>query len=109
MSEWKAVVDRNECHYLYEYNLDTFLKNLEVYCDLSEKKTLYSTQSFVLYTIMSECCHDNFDAKFVCHVVYSNLKNKDCGVTVVSKFTGKSSHSPIRRTLDDNILPTCYA
>lgn len=53
---------------------------------------------------MSECCLDNCNAKFACHVVYTNLKNEDRVVTVVSKFTGKSSHPPIRRAMDDDIL-----
>lgn len=53
---------------------------------------------------MSECCLDNCNAKFACHVVYTNLKNEDRGVTVVSKFTGKSSHPPFRRAMDDDIL-----
>lgn len=45
------------------------------------------------------------NAMFVCIVVFSNLKNMNFGVTVITKYFGNSCpHKPITRAYDDEVL-----
>lgn len=104
-TEWLAIVKNDECSYLFDYNYDSFYKRHDISCDFEVKKSLKINNPSIVYAVGSECSEDDCNAMFLCIVVFSNLKNVDLGVTVITKYFGSSCpHKPITRVNDHEVL-----
>ena len=104
-SEWSAIVKNDECSYLFDYNYDSFYKRHEILCNFEEKKKIKINNPSIVYAIGSECLEVDCNAMFLCIVVFSNLKNMDLGVTVITKYFGSYfPHKPLTRDIDNEVL-----